>query len=74
MEVVDRLRARHPRYVTTLLDVIIAAPPAGRTIVEHFWQAKLAVDLEQSRVRARRAEEALRALPRAGIPRSQDAG
>jgi len=73
MEVVDRLRARHPRYVTTLLDVIIAAPPAGRAIVERFWQAKLAADLEQSRVRAQRAEEALWALPQAGSPRSDDA-
>ncbi|MGD1035552.1 MAG: hypothetical protein ABR977_14150, partial [Candidatus Dormibacteria bacterium] len=60
-EVADRLRARHPRYVTTLLDVIIAIPPAGRLVVERFWQAKRDADMAESRERARQAEEALRA-------------
>jgi len=59
--VADRLRARHPRYITTLLDVIIATPPAGRAVVERFWQAKRDADMESSRERARQAEEALRA-------------
>jgi hypothetical protein len=74
LEVVDRLRARHPRYVTSLLDVIIATPPGGRAIVERFWQAKLAADLERSRDRAQHAEEALRALPRADRKLSDRAG
>jgi hypothetical protein len=74
VEVVDRLRARHPRYVTTLLDVIIATPPPGRAIVERFWQAKLAADLEQSRDRAQHAGEALRARPRVDRKLSDRAG
>ncbi|MGA2282379.1 MAG: hypothetical protein ABSH07_01670 [Candidatus Dormibacteria bacterium] len=61
LEVADRLRARHPRYVTTLLDVIIATPPAGRAVVERFWQAKRDADMERARERTRQAEEALRA-------------
>jgi len=61
LEVADRLRARHPRHVTTLLDVIIATPPAGRLVVERFWQAKRDADMAESRERARQAEEALRA-------------
>jgi hypothetical protein len=61
LEVVDRLRARHPRYVTTLLDVIIATPPAGRAVVERFWQAKRDADMERAKERTREAEEALRA-------------
>jgi len=61
LEVADRLRARHPRYVTTLLDVIIATPPGGRAVVERFWQAKRDADMADARDRARRAEEALRA-------------
>ena len=60
MEVADRLRARHPRYVTSLLDVIIATPPAGRAVVERFWQARRDAEMAQSRERALRAEEALR--------------
>ena len=70
MEVVDLLRARHPRYVTTLLDVIIAGPPEARLVVEGFWQARLAADLDQSRERARQAEDALRA--RVAAPRRPD--
>jgi len=61
VEVADRLRARHPRYVTTLLDVIIATPPAGRGLVERFWQARRDAEMDASRERARRAEQALRA-------------
>jgi hypothetical protein len=60
MEVVDRLRARHPRYVTTLLDVIIAGPPEAREVVERFWQAKVFADLQQSKEGAWQEVEALR--------------
>jgi len=60
MEVADRLRARHPRYVTTILDVIAAGPPESQAVVEAFWLARLDADLERSRRRARRAEAALR--------------
>ena len=35
-EVIDRLRARHDRYVTLYEDVIIAVPPAARPIVETY--------------------------------------
>jgi hypothetical protein len=62
--VADRLRARHPRHVTTLLDVIIATPPAGRGVVERFWQARRDEEMERGRERVRQAEEALRARSR----------
>jgi hypothetical protein len=68
LEVVDRLRAHHPRFVTTLLDVIIATPPEGRAVVERFWEAKLAADLEEGRRRAELAGEALRAQ---AVPRGE---
>jgi hypothetical protein len=64
LEVADRLRARHPRHVTTLLDVIIATPPAGRGVVERFWQARRDEEMERGRERVRQAEEALRARSR----------
>jgi hypothetical protein len=42
IEVVDALRSRHDRYVTVLLDVIIAGPPEARSVVEDFWQERCA--------------------------------
>jgi hypothetical protein len=60
IEVVDRLRARHPRYVTTLLDVIIAGPPEAREVVERFWQARVFSELQQNREQAWQEVNALR--------------
>jgi hypothetical protein len=60
MEVVDRLRARYPRYVTTLMDVIIAGPPEAREVVERFWQAKVFADLMNKSENGWREVEVLR--------------
>lgn len=43
MAVVDALRARHPRYVTALADVIIAGPPGIQPVVER-WHLNTAQD------------------------------
>ena len=37
LEVTDLLRARFPRYVTVLEDVIIAGPPDSQWVVEDYW-------------------------------------
>ena len=38
MQIADALRARHPRYVTTIQDVIVAGPPHVQGVVETYWQ------------------------------------
>ena len=37
IEVLDLLRARFPRFVTVLNDVIIAGPPQMQPIVDGYW-------------------------------------
>ena len=74
MEIADRLRARHPRYVTTLMDVIIAGPPRAQAAVESFWRAKLLADLERRQARAGHAAEVLRTQVRAAKERGSQSG
>lgn len=49
LEIVDALRARHPRFVTVLLDVIIAGPPKARPLVERFWRERSRQEDERRR-------------------------
>jgi hypothetical protein len=80
IEVADRLRAHHPRYVTVLDDVIMAGPPSARAVIEQRWmrersqrnQEREELAFSRSKIAELEAQLAAAAAERAKLVDSRD--